>query len=1064
MCKNGGHMRYKKIMLICIILLLLAPAISFNTISDAVSPPVWNKNWKFREEIFIPISTSDSSAKYQPIDMYFEFDNLCWGKNEKEHSVRILCWNENVWHELESQVYDIQSDKTDFIKKCGVIFLIPSFADGNERYFICYDDSKKEPTNYPDHVHIEDSYYYFEPISGISAEGDYYKITEDGFVVFGIGQKGKVIFRSLSHTVVKQKPGSKNFGIFNSDNTASFCFSYYEGTEDEDEVSSDQKLISKSICVDGNLMVEFRIVSESKDGRLRTSNVYKYYYCPTENKRVNVHVKHQVFEESIAKGITNIDGRYAALISYQSKSERIEKMKFGEILPFLHIFDEDSEIREYTMNPDPEGTKREWIIPYDYDMDLGEDAWISYDEGKKGKAQALIFSSNKDIVKSGTDERDGIQLKVAEKEYLDAIGAEIDYAAITLGRNSFEKGTKQDLTIPEDFVVEYDAEFFTTETGGYMDVAKESNIFQTLIKHRHSNVDDFGPGDSNIYTLTVIPRFTGRFMSHPFLNNLTGINITYTYADLYKDKELISSDIAYKPLIGAPRIKFPKIEPGKYVVKVYRKILDKTNSFIGVESVEVKEDTHIEIFCTWPKNIVFSAVDQKNNYIRGIEVDILKNNTIIKSNITTGISEKIFDVPFSFKEVYTLKALYKGFEIYNKKLKVFEKNIDTSLDLYDLTVDIRDKLGFSPGVNIRPFLTSPYMDEPVNICPETFGSGRYYFKDLPESEYELHVSYASYSKNIPLNIPYNQEFLNVEFEGTYNLKTVLFDLRGNTLDYGEKTMDVYRNNKKIVDSLPAYKELNLPPGEYTIYVYSDGNHIGLKNVELSNNKEVKIVTTTKSIIPTLFTTLLILFIIEIVVLLFFKKISLNTFLKLIAMSLILLSVFYPWWSLNAIDTEFNVHKEIDMFIMPGSMIETVDYQNILYLNMATIPEIFTNFIGGLLLVVFSGFVLIGTSFIPNIVLKKRYYKVLITASIFFLILVVTAYVFGMAKLTELSLGSLQGQGILEVTLPNENLVYIDSSWGLSTGFYLAALAAITALFAGIIDFLREKKWLRLFFG
>jgi len=181
------------------------------------------------------------------------------------------------------------------------------------------------------------------------------------------------------------------------------------------------------------------------------------------------------------------------------------------------------------------------------------------------------------------------------------------------------------------------------------------------------------------------------------------------------------------------------------------------------------------------------------------------------------------------------------------------------------------------------------------------------------------------------------------------------------------------------------------------------------------------------------------------------------------MSLILLSVFYPWWSLNAIDIELNVSKEIDMFIMPGSMIERVDYQNILNLNMATIPEIFTNFIGGLLFVLFSGFVLIGASFIPNILLKKRHSKVLITASIFFLILVVTAYIFGMAKLTELSLGSPQGTGILEVVLPNKNIAYMDSSWGLSTGFYLAVLAALTALFAGIIDFLREKEWLRLFF-
>ena len=53
------------------------------------------------------------------------------------------------------------------------------------------------------------------------------------------------------------------------------------------------------------------------------------------------------------------------------------------------------------MNPDPEGIKREWIIPYDSDLDLGSNAWLSYDEGETGKAQAIIFSSNSDIVKSG---------------------------------------------------------------------------------------------------------------------------------------------------------------------------------------------------------------------------------------------------------------------------------------------------------------------------------------------------------------------------------------------------------------------------------------------------------------------------------------------------------------------------------------------------------------------------------------------------------------------------------------------------------------------------------------
>ena len=80
-------------------------------------------------------------------------------------------------------------------------------------------------------------------------------------------------------------------------------------------------------------MIEFKIVSESKDKNIRTSNSYKYYYCPTANKRINVHVRHNVLKDTTVSGIINVDGRFAAIFSYHSKSERIEKMRFGKILP-----------------------------------------------------------------------------------------------------------------------------------------------------------------------------------------------------------------------------------------------------------------------------------------------------------------------------------------------------------------------------------------------------------------------------------------------------------------------------------------------------------------------------------------------------------------------------------------------------------------------------------------------------------------------------------------------------------------------------------------------------------
>ena len=150
------------------------------------------------------------------------------------------------------------------------------------------------------------------------------------------------------------KPRSKKFDIANFDNLASFCFSYQHGEKDEDEISSDQVLVSKEINIDGNLMVQFRLISESSGKDLRTNNVYKYYYCPTDDKRIFVHVKHQVFEGGEVTGIENVDGRYGALASVHSKSGRIKRMRFGSILPYMHIHSENNIVKEYKLNTDPE--------------------------------------------------------------------------------------------------------------------------------------------------------------------------------------------------------------------------------------------------------------------------------------------------------------------------------------------------------------------------------------------------------------------------------------------------------------------------------------------------------------------------------------------------------------------------------------------------------------------------------------------------------------------------------------------------------------------------------------
>jgi len=1056
-------MQLKKIIIVNIILILfISPLLSISVSSENGTFPTWNKDWAFRQEIILPIETKSPYAKFQPIDIHIEFSDSCWAKNEDEHSVRVCCWNGNNWIELESQIYDLEFEDSQHINKCGLVFLVPEIADGKERYFIYFDSFEKPSPNYINHVDIEDDYYYYEPISGISLEGDYYRIIEDGYGIYIVGQKGKIINRYLSQAVMKMKPKTKEFDVSNSDKVATFSFVYNIGDKDEDQLASDETLVSKEIRIDGNLMVEFGIVSESSGKEIRSTNIYKYYYCPTDNKKISVHVKHEVFNEGFVRGQENVDGAYGGLIEYQSKSMTIKRMRFGEILPFLHIYGENNKIKEYNMDPNPESEYRDWVVPYTDDCDVGEKAWISFDEGETGKVFGIIFSSNKNIVRYGSNERDGIQIKALQKEYLDILGAEIDYTGVMFGRNSFELNEEHDLRIPKDLSIEYDCELFNSQTGGYKSIIEEVTFFKELIKYRKNFEKGDGIGDKNIYTLTVVPQLSANIFYFPILANFTGLTLTDTWGELYQDGELICKSTMTKPLFGLPKIKFPKLSTGNYIVKIYRKILNFEKRIIGLRSIELEKDRTIEILCTWQKNIKINIRDQNDNRIDGIELSFYKNNKFIDKNITSNNKDFKINLPFNIVSPYVLKVYYKGFNISTIKIPRLKQKIDLTLDVYDLNIDIKDKLGFSPGVNVRPILTSSDMDIKVELEPDYLQDGKIRYKKLPTAKYKLHLSYARFSDNIIIDLPKDGNSTSMLFSAEFDLKTLVYDLRGNLLKNSEIKLDIIRDKKVIYSSISADKKVNLPPGKYTVNAYLEDKLVGFKNIDFTNDKNVNIVTEIESIIPTLVTGIFLVFIIEIFVIFLLKRFSLNTFLKLLALSLVFLSLFQPWWSLEAYNKQIDAEKISDMYIQPQAMIESIKYDGKTYLELATVPDLFTNFVGTLLIIIYAGIVLLSGSFIPNILLKRRYFILLITGSILFLTLVALAFSFGMSKICEISLGGLYGARTIDVILPNGEAVIMSSTWGLGIGFYLCILSSLILITSGFIDFLIKKKWFSKF--
>ena len=1038
-------MRIAALLIVCItILLVISPVQTSSQSSEDDVIAFWNDEWSYRQELILPIKTNDSHAAYQPIDIQITFDNRCWTENETKTSIRICCWHEMQWHELDSQIYDLSYTQTNYIEKCNLVFLVPNWADGTEKYYIYYDDTEKITPKYTDHVTVEDSYYFSSPISDITAEAKYYGITEDGYSIYGVGQEGKLLDRSFSNIVVKQKKNTEKFDLLQADQIVSFAFSYYFGDDESDECSSDQSFVHKEVFVDGNLMVEFGIISESNNKNIRTTAIYKYYYSPLDEKRINVRVKHEITEDVIVKGKENIDGRFGVMFSFKSRNPSIKKMNFGDIFPYLRFYSENDNIEKHQLDTNPDSKQREWILSFEDDADLGKEAWIAYGDDDTGRTNSVIFSSHKDIITSGEDENDGIQLKISEKEYFNFLGTRIGYASINFGRNSYEKGHGHDLDIPDDLVVEFDAELFSTEDGGYQMIRKEAEIYQDLVKLRNPTQDSSFEQEQKKYRLEVFTYLGGTRFSYPFLAERTNLNFPIMWVELCQDGTIVASGIANRSFFprGRAHLLFPKVVEGDYLIKVYWMIDNSTKFFRGARAVSVEEHTKVHVICTWERAIHLWFSDQNGETINGIQTILVNEDDVIfDQNITNSEGKVILKAPYNPEKPYYLKAYYRNILVYEGEIQNKLRNVivDLDIELYDLTVEIKDLFHLPPGVELSPMLLGSEPDNSLEIKAEECEPGIFVFEDIPKGRYKLQVIYGSFIDEHYLEIPLENNYLPLDFSASFDVSLHLFDLQGNSLHFEKILFEIERNGQQVFESDET--SFTLPPGQYTIRVYADGEFVGSKDVEITNDKNVNIITTVPSVIPG-FVSCLALFLCGIlVVLTLIKKLDFSSFLKLIAILIIIIALVQPWWFFSGSSTSPMVERKTEIFVYPQVMIESTSFQGKNTFDISEIPDVFIDVLEKIMYGVYAICILLGISFFFKKFGKQTYSMWL--DGICFVVLIVLLSVFYIAteKLCEVSIGRIQGSGIIDISLGTQ-AVALQSSWGLTIGFYAILLSIL----------------------
>lgn len=1000
-----------------------------------VVPDSWafDSDFPHRQEIMLPELSDD--MRFQPVDVTVSFVYPCWAPSEEEHSVRVVYDNGREEQEVECQIYNLRHTDGQHISSCNLVFLL----QGKGRYYVYYSSQETETPDYPDRVTVTDESYYYEPIPGYSINLDYYCIAEEKNILYGIGQRGSFFGIDMGQKVIKQLPDKEDFRAANWGQLASFAFFWYEGRDK----GTDEKLVSKDVLVDGNLMVRVGIKSRSRDDKVETTAFYTYYYSPQPDKRLTVQVTHEVLESCRIQGLEEEDGIYAYLLTVQSRSASLPDLNLGYIPPYLHISAEDGTIHEYRLDQDPENEAYDWLLSTTDDIDLGSPAWFSIDDGTQGRAYALMFNST-----AIAPSLKGIQVKATTRQEVNVPGLEVDGGGISGGRNAYEAKESHDLHIPQGFTATFTAQFYASQTGGVEAVKQEALLFDRLVTCRTCPLGAVEGRADETYRVTIYPRLAPAVPWASALSALTGWDLPATRVELWRDRRLIASSVASRmslgPEEGSPRpdwrnaslrkkAVFPHVSPGHYVVRVRSGFGE---DYVGASVLEVTGATSLHVWCGWEGRVEVTVVDREGAGIPGVMVRAERDGYILAANSTNQQGRAWLAVPAPAR--YTLTARYKGFLLMEEPVTLlFRHHTQVNQELCNLEVTVRDTLGMPPGVHLSPVLSSPAMAEETLLTATEVSPGLYQFTDLPAASYTLRIRYKSFIVSQEVDVS-SQQSLKVTFPATYPLDITALDIRGQPLSGG---------NIVISRAGMSVTERQVPPGTYHIEVRREGKVIGHRSLLLTGERDVVMVTTHRPLFPLLLTGLAV---VGGAALLFWQRRRLSVPLLLLVAAGVMLvaSLVQPWWTLTGDGAHLDVTTQV--FLVPARMVTVGQGPEVMNGEVASVPSLFTALLN--LVIVLGGAGVVG---VIAIIFLRRAWLYLPTWGA--LGGALGAFTYGMGLAAEIITGSFWGSGVIDLSVPGSASVAVECSWSPGTGYYMALASLLLVVGAFLVPKILKRR-------
>ena len=1043
----------------------------------------------YKQELLIPFDTSNETAKYQPIDLRIQFENTCWGINETIHSVRVGFDDGSGLQEIESQVYDIEHSDESHFTACSIVFLIPGEATGKEKYYVLYDSKETEPTSYPSHVTVEDTHYFYEPIPGQKIDFDYYGIRQDGFVIYAVIQKGQLLGNPIALCAIKFKPNSTAVETFNLDQLGNFDFRYGIAGEIDYVGTSWSTEITKTVLVTGNLMIRMRLECTSPRGDIHSDNIYTYYYSPTNAKRLFIDAHHEVLSAISIDDPSTLDGAFAGITSIKARSASIEKMNVGEILPTVFVYTGENTIQEYSVPQNPESTERELVLSTEDDVELGLKGWVCLGDTAQGKVHGMILDSNSGITE-GSD--DGVQIKVYAKQNIKLPGLEADTGNLYLTRNAYETG-KHQTTLDQGRVYQYQVEFLTIESGGATRIDEESIFFQNLIKNVpvfRGNVTK-GEEQKERYTLTVYAHFARSVPLGSLFSAALGRNVSYIYAELFQQNSFRSSGSVGRLSLGSislnmtgknlrqklqmvlgifdwknltlfKKIRFPNLDSGEYLVKIYRENprFAKERQYIGFGLVNLTTNTVIRIRCRPQGEVAVSVTDQDENGVEAAQCVLELDNTTIAEAVTDSEGTAHLFAPCYTLKPYQLKLYYQGFLIGEDQIRLnsirrfFDLKKSFSLERYGLSLTVTDTWGFTPAVEVNPTLISDQMTSATSIRAQPGSPGMYQFSNLLPATYQLSLSYKSFRLEQEMNLKQAMT-LSVMFPAEFSLDLSIFNSYADPLSNGEVTLQ--RNGKDSSTSIQqnGTAMIVVPPGDYEIRVRANEETIAQQQIQVRGDKKIDLLTSQGSFLHSVVLYLGLALIIGSLGYLIWKR-KMSAGMKLISIGLLIIALVSPWWVLSG--ETGSLSTTTNTMVIPPKLISLTKSSNVTGGEISAVPAEVTMVLGLLSILVGVACLLVFFSLLTE--RKLRRITIVITVvSVVVILLTLVVFYYALSQLTQVGVGSFMGSGNLEITIPGQSVqTAVPCSWGPGMSFYLL----IVSLVLLILTFFIKKIHTRFF--